>query len=66
MPPEPRSYLLFNVWKQALRDDCRKYGNLPAFDAMGDYALKQLWKAGIEPTVHAVVASASETHANLD
>ena len=44
----------FETWKSRLREDCEKDGKLAAFEALGDYVLKLLWKSGIEPSVRAI------------
>jgi hypothetical protein len=48
--------LSFDEWKSCLRDDCVKDGKLLAFDTLGDYVLKILWDAELEPTVKAITS----------
>lgn len=36
--------LIFERWKIVVREDCAREDKLPAFDAMGDYALRLFWE----------------------
>ena len=47
--------LPFDSWKESLREDCEQQGKLVAFDAIGDPALRLLWRTGIEPSVKAII-----------
>jgi len=49
--------LTYEVWKIQFHKDCEIEGKLPAFDSLGEYALKLLWGNGLAPTVRAVVGS---------
>ena len=51
----------FDAWKLQLRKDCEHEGKLAAFDALGDYVLKLLWRSGVDPTCSAIIESTSET-----
>jgi hypothetical protein len=44
----------FEEWKSILKKDCERHEKLAVLDALGDYVLKLLWRAGIEPSVRAI------------
>lgn len=49
--------LTYVEWRVQLRKDCEIQGKLPAFDSLGEYTLKLLWKNGLGPTVRDIVGS---------
>ena len=51
--------LTFRLWKAVLRKDCERENKLPAFDAMGDCALRLFYERGVEPTVQGILKDAA-------
>jgi hypothetical protein len=53
----------FEAWKLLLEKDCERIGKLQAFHCLGDYSLRLLWKANIEPSVQGVIGGTQEGRA---
>jgi hypothetical protein len=49
----------FKVRKLMLRRDCEARQKLQAFEALSDSVLKLLWESGLDPTVQALIESAT-------
>jgi len=56
---QPTSSLPYDDWKLQLRKDCELQGKLFAFDGIGEFTLKLLWKDGINPTVDGIIGNAT-------
>lgn len=54
-PMQEQPLLTYEMWKIQLRKDCEIEDKLLAFDSLGEYTLKLLWKNGLAPTVRAIV-----------
>ena len=54
------SSLAFDEWKARLRQDCEQRDTLAAFNALTDPVLTILWERGLDPTVAAIIRSATK------
>ena len=59
---DARAKLTFEAWKLQLRRDCERQDTLRAFDAMGDYVLRFMWRRGLDPTVKAITEDDPDFH----